>query len=114
MIVQFVGRSVHTVRMSNKPIPEWFKVLGLCEHRYTYSFIYTSQVDQLSGVVHNLQNPEDEYYLQLSPSSQALFFVATQLPYQQRRFLLFCDNYFSKIPLFQALRNYQIATCGTV
>jgi len=114
MMVRFVGRSVHTVRMPNKPIPEGFKVLALCEHGYTFSFIYTSRVDQFSTLQHDLPNLEDEYHLSLSPTSRAVFFLATQLPYQQYSFLLFCDNYFSNIPLFQALRNRQIAACGTV
>lgn len=118
MMVRFVGRSVHTVRMSSKPIPEGFKILALCGHGYTYSFMYTSRVDQFSGPRYNLPqalpNPEEGNNLHLSPTSHAVFSLATQLPYQQYRFLPFCDNYFSNIPLFQALRNYQIAACGTV
>ena len=92
-MVRFVGRSVHTVRMSSKPIPEGFKILALCEHGYTYSFMYTSRVDQFSGPRHNLPqalpNPEEGNNLHLSPTSHAVFSLATQLPYQQYRFLPF-------------------------
>jgi len=63
MMVRFVGRSVHTVRIPNKPIPDGFKILALCKHGYTYSFMYTSRVDQFSGHRYSLQNalpnPED-------------------------------------------------------
>jgi len=51
--------------------------------------------------------------LPLSPTSRAVLRLATALPYQQYRFILYCDNYFSNIPLFQALRYLQIAACGT-
>jgi len=82
--------------MPNKPIPQAFKILALCEHGYTYSFMYTSQVDQFFGPRHNLPNalpnPEDGNDLHLSPTSHAVFSLATQLPYQQYHFLLFCDN----------------------
>lgn len=97
--------------MPNKPIPEGYKILALCEHGYTYAFMYTSRVAQFGG--HDLPYPGKED-LQLSPTSLAVFHLAIKLPYQQRRFLLFCDNYFSNVPLFQALRNYQITACGTV
>ncbi|CAB4425429.1 unnamed protein product [Rhizophagus irregularis] len=44
MIVRFLGRSTHTVRIKNKPIPEGYKILFLCDAGYTYSFIFTSRI----------------------------------------------------------------------
>jgi len=35
------------------------------------------------------------------------------LPYTTIRFILYCDNYFSNIPIFKAFREYSIAACGT-
>jgi hypothetical protein len=37
MMVRFTGRSHHTLRMPNKPIPEGYKIFALCEHGYAYS-----------------------------------------------------------------------------
>ena len=38
MIARFSGRSVHTVRIKNKPTPEGYKILSLCDAGYTYAF----------------------------------------------------------------------------
>ncbi|RHZ72562.1 hypothetical protein Glove_242g165 [Diversispora epigaea] len=45
MIAQFSGRSVHTVRIKNKPTPEGYKILSLW---YTYTFIFTSRIQNYS------------------------------------------------------------------
>ena len=39
--------------------------------------------------------------------------MCLQLPYQQNRFTLYCDNLFSNIPLFHVLGSYGISACGT-
>ena len=44
MIARFFGRSAHTVRIKNKPIPEGYKILSLCDAGYTYAFIFTSRI----------------------------------------------------------------------
>jgi hypothetical protein len=36
MIARFSGRSVYTVRIKNKPTPEGYKILSLCDAGYTY------------------------------------------------------------------------------
>ena len=111
-MIRFIGRSVHTVRLPNKPIQEGYKVFALCEHGYTFSFMYTSRVEQFSG-----QDQDLPYLgpgiLPLSPTSRAVVKLAAALPSQQYQFTLYCDNYFSNVPLFQALRYLQIAACGT-
>ena len=44
MITRFSGRSAHTVRIKNKPTPEGYKILSLCDTGYTYTFIFTSRI----------------------------------------------------------------------
>ncbi|EXX68206.1 hypothetical protein RirG_107200 [Rhizophagus irregularis DAOM 197198w] len=44
MIARFSGRSVHTVRIKNKPTPEGYKILSLCDAGYTYAFFFTSRI----------------------------------------------------------------------
>ncbi|CAG8683469.1 421_t:CDS:2, partial [Ambispora gerdemannii] len=44
IIIRFSGRSIHTVRMKNKPNPEGFKILSLCDVGYTYTFLPTSRI----------------------------------------------------------------------
>lgn len=111
MMVRFTGRSVHTVMMRAKPIPQGFKMLALCERGYTYAFMFTSRVDKFSDLKDSLyQGPSKQ---SLSPTSHAVFQLMMSLPYTTHRFILYCDNYFSNIPLFKALREYSIAACGT-
>jgi hypothetical protein len=42
------------------------------------------------------------------------FWLCMTLPWKWRRFEVFCDNYFSNVPLFRALLMYGITCCGTV
>ncbi len=44
MIVRFSRRSCHTIRIKNKPTPEGYKILSLCDTSYTYTFIFTSRI----------------------------------------------------------------------
>ncbi|PWW80668.1 hypothetical protein C7212DRAFT_83238, partial [Tuber magnatum] len=97
--------------LPNKPIPEAYKVFALCEHGYTFSFIYISRAELFSGQDLLYEGPGN---LHLSPTSRVVLQLALALPYQQYQFTPFCDNCFSNIPLFQALWYYQIAACGTV
>jgi hypothetical protein len=112
MMVRFTGRSVHTTVIKGKPIPEGYKILALCERGYTYSFMYTSRVDSFS----DLNTPAQPFNgaPSLCKTSRAVLQMCLQLPYQAHRFILYCDNYFSNIPLFSVLRQYGIAACGTV
>jgi len=50
----------------------------------------------------------------LNPTSRIVFGLCAQLQPLIHRFILFCDNYFSNIALFEALREFRIAACGTV
>lgn len=101
MMVRFVGRSFHTVQVPGKPIPKGYKILVLSERGYTYDFLFTSRVDSFSG----LENPDHyDKPIQLSPTSRAVLKMCLHLPYETNSFTLYCDNYFSNIPLFQVLR----------
>lgn len=41
MIVRFCGRSAHTFRIKNKPTPEGYKIIALCDAGYT---MFTSRM----------------------------------------------------------------------
>jgi len=51
MMVKFNSRSGHTVRIPSKPISVGFKVLALCDVGYTFSWLYTSRLTSIAGVV---------------------------------------------------------------
>ena len=44
MMVPFSGRSIHTLKMKNKPIKEGFKIWALCDHGYLWDFLFYSRV----------------------------------------------------------------------
>src|ERR1700760_2850005 len=95
--------------MPNKPIPEGYKIFALAEHGYTYAFFFTSRVGGFLGM--DIPVPTR---FNLNPTSRIVFGLCAQLQPLARRYILFCDNYFSNVSLFEALREFQIAACGTV
>ena len=42
MMVSFEGRSMHIVKQPNKPIDHGYKIWGLCDHGYTWAFLFYS------------------------------------------------------------------------
>ena len=78
MMICFLGRSVHTIKMPNKPIGLGYKVLALCDTGYTYDWEYyfnsrgildsyaTKQA--LPTLTHLLSSTVDAYYPSLSHS----------------------------------------------
>jgi hypothetical protein len=138
MMVLFKGRSAHTIKMKNKPIDEGYKIYAMCEHGYTYLFLFnsggvgneesdftsrTTPFTQISPseslALFNFENKvldETRYRAAstgFSSTSQAVCHLVFALPYQQYRFTIYMDNYFTSIPLFRHLRNYGIGAVGT-
>ncbi|CAB4385768.1 unnamed protein product [Rhizophagus irregularis] len=105
MIVRFSGRSTHTVRIKNKPIPEGYKILSLCDAGYTYSFIFTSRIQN---------QPEVQQVPDLSKVGNEVYHFVSQLPTENKSFNIYMDNYFSSIKLFKYLREKKIGACRTV
>ena len=103
MIARFSGRSAHTFRIKNKPTPEGYKILSLCDSGYTYTFMFTSRVEKSNvDVIENVNKIGAEVY-----------HLVGQLP-SQKQFNIYMDNYFSSINLFSFLREKGIGACGTV
>ena len=103
MIVRFSGRSAHTFRIKNKPTPEGYKILSLCESGYTYTFMFTSRVESSNA------NP----IANVNKIGAEVYHLVSQLP-SQKAFNIYMDNYFSSINLFSFLREKGIGACGTV
>ncbi|GBC08628.1 hypothetical protein RclHR1_08270005 [Rhizophagus clarus] len=105
MIARFSGRSAHTVRIKNKPTPEGYKILSLCDADYTYTFIFTSRIQT---------HPEIQQVSDLSKVGNEVYHLTSQLPIEDKSFNIYMDNYFSSIKLFKYLREKKIGACGTV
>ena len=95
--------------MSNKPIPEGYKIFALAEDDYTYAFFFTSRVGGFLGI--DIPVPTR---INVNPTSRIVFSMCAQLHPLAQLYILYCDNHFSNVSLFEALREFQIAACGTV
>ena len=103
MMVRFCGRSLHTLKVKNKPIKQGYKIFALCSQGYTYGFLWYS-VSQGIAELAKLDN--------LSPTASGVYQLAKLLP-QGMRWNLVLDNYFTNIPLFEELRKIGIGAAGT-
>jgi len=104
MIARFSGRSTHTVRIKNKPTPEGYKILSLCDSGYTYTFIFTSRIQN---------QPEVQIISNLNKIGSEVYHLVSQLP-KNKAFNIYMDNYFTSIKLFKYLRERKIGAYGTV
>ena len=106
MMVPFSGRDANTIRMKNKPVSEGFKVFALADsNAYVYDTLPTSRIHQ---------NEEVTRIDGISYTGSLVLYLALKLPYRQKTFNIYMDNYFSSIPLFSYLRAKNIGACGTV
>jgi len=103
MMVRFCGRSLHTLKVKNKPIKQGYKIFALCSQGYTYGFLWYS-VSQGIAELAKLDN--------LSPTASGVCQLAKLLP-QGMRWNLVLDTYFTNIPLFEELRKIGIGATGT-
>jgi hypothetical protein len=51
LMIQCFGRSAHTYKMPNKPITQGYKLFALADHRYIYSFMWSSRKQGLGELV---------------------------------------------------------------
>jgi len=106
MMVRFQGRSLHTIKMKNKPISEGYKIFAICDRGFTFDWRFSSRIDHIDGISRNPQLRGS-----LSPTSQCVLELAKSLPYGSNRYTVFMDNYFSNVDLFVRLRELGIAAC---
>ena len=113
LIVQFTGRSKHTIMTRGKPCPVGYNVLALCEAGYCYGFLFSSPVTRLfklpSPAVQVTQLATRRHYLpdstitsminSLSKTSRAVLHLMAELP-GDYFFTLYCNNLFSNANLF--------------
>ena len=106
MMVRFFGRSLHTVKMPNKPIKQGYKMWALCDSGYLFTFMWNSRV---KGIGELTRVPD------LTPTASMVLQLASKLPPVQApmTYTVYLDNYFTSILLFRELRRRGIGACGT-
>lgn len=104
MMVPFCRRSSHTVKAPHKPAKKGYKIFARSQFGYTSDWLYYSPTKGIAKL-HKQEN--------LTPTSSAVYQLATSLPYQSMRFEIILDNYFTNVPLFEALLDIGIGAAGT-
>ena len=104
MMVQFFGRSKHTVRTPKKPIKEGFKIFAICQRGYTYNWLYCSRT---MGIAELPPHPTP------ASTQAAVSHLALSLPYEDYDFNVYTDNLFTTVPLQLELRDRGIGGAGT-
>ena len=82
----------------------WCKIFALCDHDYTYGFLWYSSTE---GIAELSSAPPN-----LSPTLRGVLQLAQLLP-SHHRWNLLLDNHFTNIPLFERLLELGIGAAGT-
>jgi hypothetical protein len=96
LMVRCFGGSNHTYKMPNKPIKQGYKLYGIADHGYIYSWIWSSWVFGLEDI------PVFDTLTNTGGLVRAL--VAT-LP--RNSMTVYMVNYFTSVPLFESLRRLE-------
>jgi hypothetical protein len=101
-MVRCFGRSLHTYKMPNKLIKQGYKLYGIADHRYMYSWIWSSKKYRLEAIL-----PQEG----LTNTGAMVKALISTLP--RIGITIYMDNYFTSIPLFKLLRNTAFGAVGT-
>ena len=106
MMIRFHGRSKHTTKMPNKPIPKGYKIWALCEAGYLYNFMMYSRI---------WKTVEIADHAILTDMANVVYTLAQTLPPlpEGQTYTIYMDNLFTSTNLFRVLRDIGIGACGT-
>ena len=118
IMVPFTGRSVHTIKIKNKPVKEGYKMWLLGFKGYVWDFIFHSAIhgpeeSKKSGLKAQQISPLKP--VSLAPTYQVPLLLCQHLHelHPDRKFLVFLDNLFLNVNLAHALLAINIACMGT-
>jgi hypothetical protein len=102
LMIRCFGRTKHSYKMPNKPIKQGYKLYGIADHGYIYSWIWSSKVFGLEEILP---------YEGLTNTGALVQSLISTLP--RTGISIYMDNYFTSIPLFQSLRQKLYGAIGT-
>jgi hypothetical protein len=80
--------------MPNKPIKQGYKIYGIADHGYIYSWIWSSRVFRLKEI---------PIIKTLTNTGSLVRALVSTLP--RTLMTIYIDNYFTSVPLFKSLRS---------
>ncbi|EDN09363.1 predicted protein [Histoplasma mississippiense (nom. inval.)] len=128
MMIRFFGRSKYTVKMPQKPIKQGYKVFGLGEQGYLWTFSMSNDNLRISTmfrtpgltktgslVVELIERLP--VFIQSSAALSSLQHSEQHLELNNSKevagYSIYMDNYFTSVALFHYLRKQGIGACGT-
>lgn len=109
MMVRFVGRSIDTYRLSNKPIPKGYKLIAAClSNGYMFSCIPVSRSRKHGAPTFDGLSATGAIVAKLAEAV-----AGGQLPAERDDLVIWMDNYYTSTDLLIFLRENNIAACGT-
>ena len=88
--------------MPNKPIKQGYKIYGLADHGYVYSFKWSSKLYGLKEIT---------IIEELTNTGSLVHALVDTLP--RNSLTIYMDNYFTSVPLFNSLRSNYFSAVGT-
>lgn len=82
MVIRFSGRSRHTLKIRNKPIKKGYKIFALCDHGYTYEFLWYSSTQGIAELTVSAASSSTSLPIASSstPTSKGVLHLARSLP----------------------------------
>ena len=103
-VIRCFGRSFHTYKLPNKPIPQGYKLYALADRGYIWYWFFASRAKSTVEVI------KEE---NLTMTGSMVLELLQKLPPEPGRYTVYLDNYFTSINLFKRLRQEGIGACGT-
>jgi hypothetical protein len=88
--------------MPNKPIKQGYKLYGIADHGYIYSWIWSSRIHGLEDI---------PVFDTLTNTGSLVRALVSTLP--RTSMTIYMDNYFTSVPLFETLRRLKYGAVGT-
>lgn len=88
--------------MPNKPIKQGYKLYGIADHGYIYSWVWSSKKYGLEVIL-----PQEG----LTNTGAMVHALISTLP--RSGITIYMDNYFTSVPLFKSLRGKEYGAVGT-
>jgi hypothetical protein len=88
--------------MPNKPIKQGYKIYGIADYGYIYSWIWSSQVFGLEEI---------PIIKTLTNTGSLIQALVSTLP--QTSMTIYMDNYFTSVSLFKSLQSLQYGAVST-
>jgi Transposase IS4 len=116
-MIAFRGRTVHKVKMKNKPIDEGYKVWMAAQNGYTLTFKWHSKLEGPEGIPQEgISVPAtSSTSIHIAPTFAVVLTIAQRLrdAFLTQKFHFFLDNLFLNVPVAQALLFLDILCTGT-